>query len=58
MNGKGSKRRPQQVDDKKMQDNWDRIFNKKQDMNVLINNNPDFTSFNYEGKKDDMAHTN
>lgn len=26
MNGKGSKRRPQLVSDKRVQDNWDRIF--------------------------------
>lgn len=26
MNGKGDKRRPQGVDDKTMQDNWDRTF--------------------------------
>lgn len=26
---KGSKRRPQQIDDKKMQENWDKIFNKE-----------------------------
>lgn len=27
--GKGSKRRPQRVDDKTMESNWDRIFGKK-----------------------------
>jgi len=28
MNGKGDKRRPQQVDQKTFESNWDKIFNK------------------------------
>lgn len=27
--GKGSRRRPQKISDKKMQENWDHIFRKK-----------------------------
>lgn len=30
--GKGSKRRPQKIDDKIMQENWDRIFGKKKEV--------------------------
>lgn len=30
MNGKGDKRRPQRVDQKTFDSNWDRIFNKQQ----------------------------
>lgn len=29
MNGKGSRQRDRQVDDKQVRDNWDRIFKKK-----------------------------
>lgn len=28
MNGKGSKRRPQQISDQQMADNWERVFGK------------------------------
>ncbi len=31
-NGKGSKRRPQQVDQKTFQNNWNRIFKKGQNV--------------------------
>jgi hypothetical protein len=30
MAGKGSKRRPLKIDQKKFDDNWDKIFNKKE----------------------------
>lgn len=30
MNGKGDKRRPQNVDQKTFESNWDRIFSRKQ----------------------------
>ena len=31
MNGKGSDQRPRQIDKKVFEDNWDRIFGKKDD---------------------------
>ncbi len=40
-NGKGSGRRPQQVDDKKVRDNWDRIFNKNKTSEKNKNDCPD-----------------
>ena len=36
--GKGSNRRPSQVDDKVVEDNWDKIFKKKSRMDIIGQN--------------------
>ena len=36
--GKGSNRRPSQVDDKVIEDNWDKIFKKKSRMDIIGQN--------------------
>lgn len=35
MAGKGSKRRPQKISDEQLQENWNRIFGKKKEVQIV-----------------------